>query len=170
MNYTPSQALVAHLAVSHGGSGTLGKKAVQKYIHILSSLAGRSFGYEFSFYTYGPFSRELASDLDFLAATRAIDVAYDGDAYSITATASSEALARSLPKGVRDTADKIWSKFAGRTAKQLELISTILFVTDEETIALNSNVMTDRVRALKPKYSISEVRAAQSELSSLDLS
>lgn len=125
MDYQPRQALVAYLATKYGETGTLGKKAVQKYIHILSSLSGRSFGYEFSFYTYGPFSRDLASDLDLLASSNALAISYDGDAYSITATRLSESLAQSLSSGVKKTADQIWEKFSGRSAKQLELISTI---------------------------------------------
>lgn len=169
MEHHPRQALVAYLAEKCGPSGNLGKKAAQKYVHILTSLSRRSFGYDFSFYTYGPFSRELASDLDLLAAGGVISVTYDSsdNAYSITATQKTTNLVRELPSSARDIADQVWMRFSGRTAKQLELISTILFVHDEEGLKINSDAMTDRVKALKPKYTTEEVKKSQDELSSI---
>ena len=104
-----------------------------------------------------------------MAASRAISVSYsnENNAYSIAPTPSSGALVATLPHDMRAAADAIWSKFEGRTAKQLELVSTILFVADEEEIELTGPDMTERVKALKPKYSISEIRTAQAELSSI---
>jgi len=165
----PTHALVAYLASQQGGNGTLGKKAAQKYIHILSSLSGMNVGYEFSFYTYGPFSRELASDLDILGAAKAINVQYNAadNAYSITSSETTNAVAQALSPAIKVEADRIWSIFSGRTAKQLELISTALFVSDEEGLSMTSSEMTSRIQALKPKYSANEIRAAQTELEPL---
>lgn len=168
MSNQPTHALIAYLA-SQQGHGNLGKKAVQKYIHILSSLSGLDVGYEFSFYTYGPFSRELASDLDILGGAKAIDIQYNSadNAYSITSSPITDVVASALPPALKMEADRVWSLFAGRTAKQLELISTALFVSDEENLDMTSTAMTSRIQALKPKYSVNEIKAAQTELSSL---
>ena len=169
VNNQPTHALVAYLASQQGGKGTLGKKAVQKYIHILSSLSGLDVGYEFSFYTYGPFSRDLASDLDILDGAKAINVRYNSadNAYSITATPMTHAIAQTLSPALIAEADRVWGLFSGRTAKELELISTALFVSDEEGLPMASSDMTSRIQALKPKYSVSEVMAAQAELASI---
>jgi uncharacterized protein len=169
VNNQPTHALVAYLASQQGDKGTLGKKAVQKYIHILSSLSGLDVGYEFSFYTYGPFSRELASDLDILDGAKAISVRYNStdNAYSITATPTTHTIAQALPAALAAEANRIWAIFSGRTAKELELISTALFVSDEEGLPMASTDMTSRIQALKPKYSTAEIRAAQTELAAL---
>lgn len=169
VNDQPKHALVAYLASQQGGKGTLGKKAVQKYIHILSSLSGLDVGYEFSFYTYGPFSRELASDLDILDGANAIIVRYNSfdNAYSITPSPTTNLVAQGLPPALKEAADRIWEKFSGRTAKELELISTALFVSDEEGLSMKSPNMTSRIEALKPKYSVAEIKAAQAELAAL---
>jgi uncharacterized protein YwgA len=163
------QALVAYLAEKHGANGSLGKKAVQKYVHILSSLSGKNLGYDFSFYTYGPFSRDLASDLDLLSSAGLLDITYNSsdNAYSIRSTPAASALVAALPNDIRSVADNVWDRFSGRTAKQLELTSTILFVHDEESIAPNANEMTERVKALKPKYSIADIKQSQSEVAAL---
>lgn len=169
MNNQPTHALVAYLASQQGSKGTLGKKAVQKYIHILSSLSGLDVGYEFSFYTYGPFSRELASDLDILDGTNVINVKYNStdNAYSITATPTTHTVAQALPHKLMAEADRIWAIFSGRTAKELELISTALFVSDEEGLPMAGPEMTSRIQSLKPKYSLAEIKAAQTELIAL---
>jgi uncharacterized protein YwgA len=56
--------LIAYLAERLGQKNKLGRKSVQKFIHIASELGKVPTGYRFSFYTYGPYSRELAADLE----------------------------------------------------------------------------------------------------------
>lgn len=43
-----------------------GRKRLQKIVHLLRSAPFKEFDYDFVLYYYGPFSRELATDLDFL--------------------------------------------------------------------------------------------------------
>jgi hypothetical protein len=48
-------ALIALLAKRVGGADRrLGKKAIQKNVHLIQELGGVDAGYRFSFYTYGP--------------------------------------------------------------------------------------------------------------------
>ncbi len=43
-----------------------GRKRLQKMIHLLQAKSTSAFQYRFTLHYFGPFSRELASDLDFL--------------------------------------------------------------------------------------------------------
>ena len=45
----------------------LGKKALQKKVHLIHEFGGVDTGYRFAFYTYGPYSVSLAGDLDVIA-------------------------------------------------------------------------------------------------------
>ncbi|TPI13567.1 hypothetical protein [Mesorhizobium sp. B4-1-1] len=170
MGTSRQYALIAYLAERQGRSGRLGKKAVQKFVHILSSVSGKTFGYRFSFYTYGPFSSTLAADLDIANALGLVKVSYNSqeNSYSVTETGRTEAfVAANLPLVERRSIDKVWDRFSGKSAKELELISTILFLYDEEGLSGESAEMRQRVLELKPKYTSSEVKRAQSELSDL---
>jgi uncharacterized protein YwgA len=163
-------ALISYLADLEGGNGRLGKKAVQKFVHILASLTGRSYGYQFSFYTYGPFSRALASDLDIAESMGLVRISYNSfeNSYSIGSTEKSKAFVEKfLSDDQRKQMASVWRKFSGRTARELELISTILFISQDEGAGLNSAGMRIRVKELKPKYDVSEIVAAQRELAAL---
>ena len=55
----------------------LGKKALQKKVHLIQDLAGIDAGYRFSFYTYGPYSSQLSGDLDAVANSGGANIYYD---------------------------------------------------------------------------------------------
>lgn len=143
---------------------------MQKLIHILASISGKKFGYRFSFYTYGAFSSSLAADLDIVSSLGLVNVSYNGNdnSYSIVPTARSNSFVQAhLSDEERNEVRSIWDNFKGKSARQLELMSTILFIVDEERIGGKSDRMTKRVLELKPKYTALEVKAAQRELASL---
>ena len=65
---TDQYALVAFLIdQAKRGRQQLGKKALRKKVHLVQELGGVDAGYRFSFYTYGPYSVDLAGDLDVVA-------------------------------------------------------------------------------------------------------
>ena len=61
-----------------------GRKRLQKIVHLLKSKGYREFDQEFALHYYGPFSRQLASQIDYLCQIELIDEAKDegGDAYT----------------------------------------------------------------------------------------
>lgn len=165
-------AVLSLLAKIEGETGRLGKKAIQKQIHILTSLKKKSFGYEFSFYTYGAFSRELAYDIDLAKEEGLINVSYNQqeNSYSVTSTNRADEFIESNLKGE----EKIeilntWKSFSGKSARDLELLSTILYVFDDECLDVNSKNMTDRVKQLKPKYSDHDIVKSQEMISTIIL-
>ena len=60
-----------------------GRKRLQKIVHLLKSQGYREFDQEFVLHYYGPFSRQLAAQIDFLCQVELINEAKDeaSDAY-----------------------------------------------------------------------------------------
>lgn len=65
-----------------------GRKRLQKLVYLLSATGARDFRQRFSLHYFGPFSRELASEVDFLVEADLVrEQAPDGDgafSYSVT--------------------------------------------------------------------------------------
>ena len=170
MGNSRQHALIAFLAEQEGKSGRLGKKAVQKLIHILTSVSGKRFGYNFSFYTYGAYSSALASDIEVAGALGLINISFNSseNSYSIEPSSRTASFVEKyLPEADKNSCLDAWRNFSGRSGRELELISTVLFLYDEELIPVPTPSMTDRVLELKPKYSKKEVDECQRELCSL---
>ena len=152
-------ALIAQLVHDYNkmSGKPAGKKAVQKLFYILQRREKQAKLYDFSFYNYGVYSQDLSRDIAEAARYDFIDVSYDGwaNAYSITPSANFENNKRFVPAFYNE---RLCEDAFGRTAKELELISTIMFVCDEENISDQKKIV-ERVLELKPKFSEAEVKA-----------
>jgi len=158
-------ALIALLANQVGGAGRrLGKKALQKNVHLIQELGGVDAGYHFSFYTYGPYSAGLAGDLDVVAAMGGAKVTYNAsdNYYLIESGAATDHM---IAKGQefidrnRIAIDQVLQAFGDRLAKDLELVSTIAYLRRHAPPGEFENVgkLAAHVKALKPKYSENEI-------------
>jgi uncharacterized protein YwgA len=165
-------ALIAWLAKQLGGdSHRLGKKALQKIVHLIQELGDVDFGYRFSFHTYGPYSSELAGDLDVVAAIGGVKVTYNSsDNYYLihpgTATDSVIDKGNSFVQANRAGIDKVLKLFGGRLAKELELVSTITYLRRHTPRSEFEDdvILTARVKALKPKYNAAQIEKAIAEV------
>lgn len=110
-----------------------GKTALQKLVYLLQELYNVKVGYDFSLYTYGPFSSELLSDLDFVESLHGVEVGFIPEihGYKIFPGKANESV-RTKAKHFLETAsvsiNKIINDFGDFNAKELELRSTIIFV------------------------------------------
>jgi uncharacterized protein YwgA len=152
-------ALIAQLVHDYNAaSGRIaGKKAVQKLFYVLQQRSKKVKHYGFSFYNYGVYSQELARDIAEAERYDFINVSYDEvtNAYSIRPSANFESNEQFVPSYYKaETCKDVF----GRSAKELELITTIMFVCDEEKISDRKEILK-RVRELKPKFSESEIKA-----------
>ena len=151
-------ALIAQLVHDYNtASGRpAGKKAVQKLVYVLQRRSKEAKHYGFSFYNYGVYSHDLARDIAEAERYDFIDVDYDevNKAYRIRPSSNFEENKRFLPSFYK--ADSL-KDVLGHSAKDLELITTIMFVCDEENVC-DKNEIIKRVLELKPKFSESEVR------------
>lgn len=133
-----------------------GKKAVQKLLYVLQRRSKEAKHYGFSFYNYGVYSHDLARDLAEAERYDFLDVDYDEviNAYSIKPSLNFPENKRFVPhfydlEFLKDVLD--------RSARELELITTIMFVSCEEKISDKSQIV-GRVLELKPKFNEGEVR------------
>jgi len=53
-----------------------GKTSLQKIVYILQEIYGVDIGYQFILYNYGPYSADLATDLEYVAALNGVDVSW----------------------------------------------------------------------------------------------
>jgi uncharacterized protein YwgA len=159
--------LIAKLSKEVGQKNNkLGRKAFQKIVHLSGALGGIPTGYSFSYYIYGAFSRELSSDLELaemagiLSSTQnASTGSYDiktGDLAHIA-----EKNASSFLVDQEKNLTRVLTAFGDKSAKSLELYSTLVFVEQAEPLLKgNSDGLVNRIKSLKPKYSDSEIRNA----------
>jgi len=164
-------ALMTHLARRLGAGNNFGKKAAQKVVYLLQEVAGVPTGFRFTFYTYGVFSSELAGALDAVESMGGIDAEYDPaeNAYRLRAglkAATIEGRGMAFLSEYRDAIENIVSFAEGKTARTLELISTIVFVEKTEGLGRDGEEsrLVDRVVELKPRFDVSMVKQRIGEL------
>lgn len=150
-------ALIAQIARDYNEvSGRVaGKKVLQKLMYVLHRRVKDANLYNFSFYNYGVFSSELARDISEAERYSFIDVGYDEftNTFSIKPSDFYEANKEFLPAFYNS---EFGADLFRHNAKDLELITTIMFVCDEEGLSDKSSI-SKRVRELKPKFSETEI-------------
>lgn len=157
-------ALIVHLAKQLGVSQSFGKKAAQKVVYLLQELGHVPAGFRYTFYTYGVFSSELADTLGVVEGLEGITIDYDEhqNTYRIEEGAKAEKLQKRGEDFLlqhMEAIAKIVSFAKPRTAKRLELISTIVFVQKNEGlgIGVDEEKLIQRVRELKPQFDTQEI-------------
>jgi uncharacterized protein len=168
--------LVAYLAKKWGPTDKLGRKAFQKIVHIATELGDVPTGYRFSFYTYGPYSRELAADLEYAEAIGAVSSSVDGatGAYDIKAGKSADKFVTQANEFLAihfARLDKIYESFAGQSARSLELYSTLIFLESREPQSEHfDESIVSKVKQLKPKYTRPEIEHTFKKLKEISVS
>jgi uncharacterized protein YwgA len=170
--------LIAELARRlYGKSPQFGKTILQKMVFLLQEVYGVKCGYQYDLYTYGPFSSQLLQDLDLvetLGGVQVDSVVSKLGGYHIVPGRENDALREKtkdfLQKpDVSDAMDKLLEEFGSFNAKELELLSTIVYVDKEmKTIGqpLTRDKMVQIVNGLKPKFSQAEILEAVDKLES----
>jgi uncharacterized protein YwgA len=138
--------------------GQLGKTAVMKLLHLLQDGLNVPLGYRFTLYNYGPYDSNVMSDIEFAESLDRVTVDYQGPDQGYRINAGDKAGV--LPNGVKAKLTKLMAYFGAMNARELELRSTLLFLSRDFV----GDQLIERLRDLKPKYSDGEVRAAVTEL------
>jgi hypothetical protein len=164
--------LIAELAARlEGKSPRFSKTVLEKMVYLLQELHGVPVGYDFSFYTYGPFSSGLLSDLDYVESFGGVSVAYSGfGVYVIAPGPKNESLKRKANEFL-SKADRVLTsvveEFGQLSAKDLDLRATIIFV-DRDVRKMDRVFTKDGIvqliREIKPHFSEQAVRDALAEL------
>ncbi len=136
----------------------IGKTAMMKCIYFLQEIEKVPLDYSFDIYTYGPYSSEVMEEIDYARQNGLLDIKWviypNGmQGYAISA------LETSPTKYDRDI-EEIINVFGSKTAKELELFSTILFV--QRTHGNNKwrkdkDSICKSVQEIKPRFSYEEI-------------
>jgi uncharacterized protein YwgA len=150
----------------------LGKTALQKLVFFLQEVRGVELGYDYTLYTFGPFSSTLAADLDFANMMDVVDVTYHSDLGGYEIVASKEGLAverhaKQWLKSVNSDLEAVFEGFGRFGTRALELRATIAYVA-KDALARQRALTDDRlvriVHDLKPHFDPDTIRAALEEL------
>jgi hypothetical protein len=164
-------ALVVELAARMKGR-PFGRTALQKLTYLLQELHGVDVGYEFPLYTYGPYSSELSSDLDTLAAMQGVRVDLDArqGGYLISPGERQESVRGSGADFIHshnEAINRVVGEFGGMSAKELELRATLVFA--ERDARRRGGMMEEAeligvVHEIKPHFTKSQIGTALKEL------
>lgn len=164
-------AVLAYIVREVGGKTTLGKTALQKIVYLLQEIGRVPIGYQYFFYHHGPYSADLAGDIDFVSTLGGINVSYDSfiNMYSITEGSKIDMLlgkGSDFLKAYKDKIDRVISDFKGKKAKDLELLSTIVYSVGmaQGESSLSEKELIGQVSALKPKFNNVQIEEALAAL------
>src|ERR1019366_6020562 len=131
--------------------------------YFLQTIRGVPLGYEFSLYSYGPFDSDVLSDLQtaenmgiLSAEVEHYSGVYKYDIRPAEKAAKAKTLAKDFLENNRDDIAWATKTFANRSAAELELLSTIVYLNAEEGIA-NLQQLAERVKTVKPHFSELEI-------------
>ena len=156
-----------------------GKTVVMKIMYILQSFFGVKLGHSFSIYTYGPYASSVSGELEDLIHSGYIEASIyryqDSPAYELKITEKGRTeLEQHTHKieGDDGRIAKTLELFGNKTAKELELDSTIIFLKNQ--YERNGWLKTDEdindilasVKDIKPHFSDEEIRDAYDSLQS----
>ncbi len=163
--------IIAYLAKAMDGhDAQFGKTSLQKIIYILQEVYQVNVGYKFILYNYGPYSADLATDLEYIAALNGVDVSWvNTGGYRIKPDSDVDTFIEKskdfLDKHKNDI-DKAIETFGNLSAKELELRATIIYFVNDCGIREDSEV-TDKIHQLKPYFKEDKIRSTIEELKSL---
>jgi hypothetical protein len=139
---------------------------MMKLVYFLQTLHELPLGYDFRIYTYGPYDSQVLEDLkvaELKGGVTSSVVGYSiGNGYAIASGTEADAvLARS--SSVSDFLPMIRSvldDFGSRTATDLEMASTIVFVVRSEASAGKAVAISEtaqKVREMKPRLDLNRI-------------
>ncbi len=170
--------LIAELAERlEGKCPQFGKTALQKLIFLLQELYGVDCDYEFSLYTYGPYSSRLQQDLDVVETLGGViieRVMGGAGGYCILPGDKKDALCEKADLFLQDprvaaALDQLIADFGAYWARDLELLSTIVFVARDlkrTSKSVSRDQLLNMVHEVKLKFQATEIAEKIEELES----
>jgi uncharacterized protein YwgA len=153
-------------------SPQFGKTALQKMIYLLQTLFNVDCGYSYTLYHYGPYAADLLTDLDSAQDLGGVKIEELERGIRILPGDKIQDL-RSRAKAFLEKSDegieKVAEEFGARTAKELELIATIVYA-DRETktdgTGYSRQDFIKLIQGIKPGFTRTEIETSVQELES----
>jgi hypothetical protein len=172
----PAERMIQRLAlfseVAH--EVRLGRTAFMKLCFFLQESRNVPLGYQFSIYSYGPFDSDVLTDLstavqmNVLKSTPVYYPSGYGYEYSLGSDESVRTLATEFLQANRESIRWATTNFGKKTAAELELLSTTLFVAkfnNPKDVA----ALVSQVQLIKPHFSLDQINRGFKELVSLNV-
>jgi uncharacterized protein YwgA len=142
--------------------GKLGRTALMKLAYFLQTLKSVPLNYDFRLYTYGPFDSDVLDDVGELESLGALksELIYfpSGYGYEFTTGPKRDKLGKLTEnESAKYRGELKWvlDEFGGRTAADLELLSTIVFADREaaqQHKTLGHAELARTVKEIKPRF------------------
>jgi hypothetical protein len=165
--------LIAAL-VERAPGQTLGRTALVKLAYLLQVFRRVPLGYDFRLYTYGPFDAEVLNDLARAQALQVVEVKVVlnavGYGYDIRPGANLDWVKRRAAPWLAQHEEALaWvmSEFGHRSASELELVGTIIYVdrvNQKQKQQVSVDNLVQRVREIKTHFTEDFVKAKVQEL------
>ena len=138
----------------------IGKTAMMKCLYLLQAVEKVPLEYSFEIYTYGPYSSEAMSEIDHANQNGYIDVS----GYCITCCAKGDAILskNDTVNAYRVQINNIVDTYSGKTARELELLSTIVFIARlhiKNGWDMSKEDICGSVEEVKPQFTQGEIAA-----------
>lgn len=154
-----------------------GKTVLVKMIYLLQEAMHIDCGYDFEFYTYGPFTAQILNDLDYVGHFGGVNIQPADEEFSGYRITPGDNAREFKEKGkhfidspdVSGALTHLVDEFGNYSAQQLELRATVVYA-EREHKTLNQGTppempkLIETVKGVKPKFSHEEIKNAVIEL------
>ena len=170
MKTTERILIITELAIK---DANIGKTAMMKFLYLLQTLYAVPLGYDFQIYTYGPYSQAVMSDIelaDYWGDIIISPIQYPNgmNGYNIIPTDEGKmhvSKERAAIDPYNDAIKNIIKYFSDKTAKELELDSTLVFVSNsynQNGWNNSKDEICSAVKQIKPHFSDDDISCAYS--------
>ncbi|MCL2152829.1 MAG: hypothetical protein FWH57_07725 [Oscillospiraceae bacterium] len=149
----------------------LGKTAIMKVVYMLQQVKGLDLCYRFDIYTYGPYTAEVTEDLEELISYGLVDSImhrYDNYiGYNMKLSPAGKKALTQLKEQENCGIAEIIDFIDGKSAKELELFSTIVFISglfSKNKFNGTQKDIIEKVHEIKPHFNNKSIKTAYMEL------
>ncbi|MCL2755530.1 MAG: hypothetical protein FWE45_00560 [Firmicutes bacterium] len=154
----------------------IGTTALMKCVYLLQEVFEVPLGYDYTIYTYGPYSSQVTSDVDLSIIGNFISYKYESTGDYVKRTFNNgeriDDLDFTFADNYSSSIDQVINDFANKTASELELIATIIYVYifyKRNGLDINKSSIANDVHGIKPHFSTNRVESEYTNLSSQKL-
>jgi uncharacterized protein YwgA len=147
-------------------SRQFGKTSIQKMIYLLQALYEVDYGYDFSFYTYGPYSFDLSRDLKIIEHHGGLDICFvnsETRGYLIKPGANNYLFRKKAADSIHragSNLDAAINEFGAYNTRDLELRSTIIYADRDSRDNKKQHCRGDFIKLihnLKPHFELNYI-------------
>lgn len=149
----------------------MGKTAVMKVIFMLQQVKGLNLKYDYTIYTYGPYCSDVTEDVDELISQGlVISTMYPYQnyiGYTLNLSDTADEHIATLNEHDAKSIEEVLSFVHGKTAKDLELYSTIIYVDhlySKNSWSKGAQSIVKKVKEIKPHFDNSIIQRAYETL------